>query len=321
MLTSAHTDAELTVNCQIADRFDEMANLLEARHANDFRIRAYRRGARVLRELMTSVAAILKDSGRRGLEDIPGIGKSLALAIDRYVHTGRIPQLKQLRDADTSETRFRSVAGIGPKLAARIHDQLHVDTLGELEAAALDGSLQGVPGVGPRRAQAVRDSIEARGRHFSMPQRAPLDKSHHDEPPVAELLSLDAEYREKVAGGTLLRIAPKHFNPTGEAWLPILHAHRENRHYDAMFSNTAHAHELGMTHDWVIIYRTDRNHHQQWTVITSLLGVLKGRRIVRGRESECLAFYDRHPDKVTPAERFIPDGQPHQLSLFDPSLS
>ncbi|MBI1311429.1 DNA polymerase III [bacterium] len=320
MLTSAHSDAGLTINRQIADRFDEMANLLENRHANDFRIRAYRRGARVLRELMTSVAAILSDSGRKGLEEIPGIGRSLALAIDRYVHTGLIPQLKQLREAGTTEDQFRTVAGVGPTLAARIHDQLHVDSLGELQTAALDGSLQDVAGIGPRRAQAVRESIAARSRQLSKPQRAPRDELHHDEPPVAELLSVDAEYREKSAGDTLLRIAPKRFNPTGQAWLPVMHTHREGRHYSVMFSNTAHAHELGMTHDWVIISRTDRSHHGQWTVITSLLGALKGRRIVRGRESECLAFYDRHPEKVTPAERFIPEGEPRQLRLFDPKL-
>ena len=321
MLTSANTYAGLAVNRQIADRFDEMASLLENRHANDFRIRAYRRGARVLRELLTPVEAIFADSGRKGLEELPGIGQSLALAIDRYLHTGRIPQLKQLRDADSPENRFRSVSGVGPKLAERIHDELHVDTLGELQAAAIDGSLQDVDGIGPRRAQAVRDSIEARSRQLSAIQRAPRDERHHDEPPVAELLSVDAEYREKVAGDTLMRIAPKRFNPTGQTWLPVMHTHREDRHYSVMFSNTAHAHELGMTHDWVIIHRTDRKHHGQWTVITSLLGTLKGRRIVRGRESECLALYDRHPTMVTPAERFIPDDEPRQLRLFDPSMS
>jgi hypothetical protein len=317
MLTPSHTDAGLAVNRQIADRFDEMARLLENRHANDFRIRAYRRGARVLRELMTPVEAIFADSGRRGLEELPGIGRSLALAIDRYLHTGRIPQLKQLRDADSPENRFRSVSGVGPKLAERIHDELHVDTLGELQLAAIDGSLQDVEGIGPRRAQA----IEARSRKLSALQRAPRDEDHHDEPPVAELLSIDAEYREKVAGDTLMRIAPKRFNPTGQAWLPVMHTHREDRQYSVMFSNTAHAHELGMTHDWVIIHRTDRKHHGQWTVITSLLGTLKGRRIVRSRESECIAFYDRHPTRVTPAERFIPDDEPRQLRLFDPSMS
>jgi hypothetical protein len=321
MHTPSHADSGQAVNCRIADCFDEMARLLEGRHANDFRIRAYRRGARVLRDLMTPVEAIFADSGRKGLEELPGIGRSLALAIDRYLHTGRIPQLKQLRDADSSEHRFRLVAGVGPTVAERIRGQLHGETAGEVQAAALDGSPQDVDGIGPRRAQAVRKSLEARSRQLTGMQRSPRDGLHHDEPPVGELLSIDAEYREKAAGDTLLRIAPKRFNPTGQAWLPVMHTHREERHYSVMFSNSAHAHELGMTHDWVIIHRTDRKHHGQWTVITSLLGTLSGRRIVRGRESECLAFYDRHPTKVTPAERFIPDGEPRQLRLFDPSMS
>lgn len=305
------------LNEQIAIRFDEMADLLEARRANDFRIRAYRRGAQSLRELMTSVDAILDDSGPRGLEEVPGIGRSLAYSIERFIQTGRIPMLNELREADSPQRRFRSVPGVGRRLAARIHDQLHLQNLAELEAAAIDESLQDVPGIGPQKSQAVRDSIAGRGTVSRRFQRTYRDDAHHDEPPVAELLSVDAEYREKAANDTLLRIAPNRFNPTGAAWLPILRTRRESRHYSTAFSNTAHAHELGMTHDWVVLNRTDRGHHGQWTVITSLLGALKGHRIVRGREKECLAFYKAHPARVDAAERFIPEDVPRQLTLFD----
>ncbi len=77
----------------------------------------------------------------------------------------------------------------------------------------------------------------------------------------------------------------------GKAWLPTLHTHRGERHYTALFSNTAHAHEMRATHDWVVIYRDDHGGHGQWTVITSTMGKLTGRRIVRGREAECREFY------------------------------
>ena len=70
--------------------------------------------------------------------------------------------------------------------------------------------------------------------------------------------------------------------------MPILHTHRGKRHYTVLFSNTARAHELGTTHDWVVIYRDGDG---QWTVVTALFGDLKGRRIVRGREAECAEFY------------------------------
>jgi putative hydrolase len=76
--------------------------------------------------------------------------------------------------------------------------------------------------------------------------------------------------------------------------LPILHTDRGHRHYTALYSNTEHAHAMGTTHDWVVIYLEDHNNRGQqgrWTVITSQFGNLKGRRIVRGRENECADFY------------------------------
>jgi hypothetical protein len=58
-----------------------------------------------------------------------------------------------------------------------------------------------------------------------------------------------------------------------------------------LYSNTARAHELGTNRDWVVIYRDDSASDGQWTVITAGLGKLKGKRVVRGREAECLAHY------------------------------
>ena len=68
---------------------------------------------------------------------------------------------------------------------------------------------------------------------------------------------------------------------------------RGDRHYTALFSNTARAHEFGATHDWVVIYRDDDADHSRWTVITASYGCLRGRRIIRGRERECEAHYAR----------------------------
>jgi DNA polymerase (family 10) len=86
-------------------------------------------------------------------------------------------------------------------------------------------------------------------------------------------------------------IAPRRFNPNREAWLPILHSNRGERHYTALFSNTARAHEMGKTRDWVILYYDGPDGERQCTVITSQRGPLIGERIVRGRESECLEYY------------------------------
>jgi putative hydrolase len=106
------------------------------------------------------------------------------------------------------------------------------------------------------------------------------------------LLAVDAEYRDKAAAGALPTIAPRRFNPDGSAWLPILHTERGGWHFTALYSNTARAHELGRTGDWVVLYFYDDHHQEgQHTVVTETRGPLAGRRVVRGREGECREYY------------------------------
>ena len=80
------------------------------------------------------------------------------------------------------------------------------------------------------------------------------------------ILDVDREYRERASAGDLKLIAPKRFNPKGEAWLPILHTERGPWHFTAApYSNTARAHELGKTADWVIVfYASDHQNEDQF---------------------------------------------------------
>jgi putative hydrolase len=75
--------------------------------------------------------------------------------------------------------------------------------------------------------------------------RVLADRLHEELGLEAELLDVDREYREKAAAGELQQIAPRRFNPSREAWLPILHTRRGNRRYTALFSNTARTHRAG----------------------------------------------------------------------------
>ena len=103
---------------------------------------------------------------------------------------------------------------------------------------------------------------------------------------------MDDDYRRKAEAGSLPTIAPRRFNPEGEAWLPVLHAVRDGWHFTALYSNTAQAHQLGRTRDWVVLYFYDDEHAEgQHTVVTETHGPLAGRRVVRGREAECRAHY------------------------------
>ena len=177
---------------------------------------------------------------------------------------------------------FRSRA-----LAERLHREFGIDSLEELETAAHDGRLTDLAGIGKKKLEGIIDTLATRLGRLRR-QGHPLES---EEPTVAELLDVDREYREKIAAGSLPKIAPRRFNPLGDAWLPILHTHRGERHYTALFSNTARAHEFGATHDWVVLYYDGRTEEHQCTVITSHRGHLSGKRIVRGREAECEQYY------------------------------
>jgi hypothetical protein len=110
-------------------------------------------------------------------------------------------------------------------------------------------------------------------------------------PSAAQLLEIDREYLRKAQGGELPKIAPRRFNPEHEAWLPVLHLTRDGLKYTALFSNTARAHQVGATRDWVVIYWGHDHQESQCTVVTETKGALAGHRVVRGREAECARHY------------------------------
>ncbi|MDI7276967.1 MAG: DNA-binding protein, partial [Anaerolineae bacterium] len=123
--------------------------------------------------------------------------------------------------------------------------------------------------------------------------RRPRAAAVAEPPPVSELLSVDEEYRARAAAGELYKIAPKRFNPSGEAWLPVLHTRRDGRRYTALFSNTRLAHDLGKTGDWVVLYYSKPGEEEgQATVVTETQGDLAGLRVIRGREEETRRFYE-----------------------------
>lgn len=276
-------------NEEIAAQLREAAALLQSQGANPFRVSAYRKAADTVARLERPLREVFDAGGRVELQALPNVGPGIAGAIAEMLITGAWSQLARLRGSADPEKLFCAVPGIGPGLAHAIHEALHVDTLEALEAAAYDGRLEGVPGVGPRRSAAIRAVLSNMlGRRLERPRNAPARGS----PTMATLLEVDREYRERAAAGRLPTIAPKRFNPEGAAWLPVLHTQRGAWHFTVLFSNTARAHELGRTRDWVVIYFYDDHHVEgQHTVVTETRGPLAGKRVVRGREVECREHY------------------------------
>lgn len=276
-------------NHAVAAALSEVARLLQRQSDNPFRIAAYRRAASQVQRMVRRVGDIYEESGIAALRDLPGVGDSLARSIAELLDTGELQLLDRLRKRAQGEPLLVTLPGVGAELARRIRATLSVATLEDLEAAAYDGRLRRVPGLGTKRIRAIRESLAARLQR--MPDKSFRAAATPDQPPVGELLELDREYRRLAGERRLPQAAPRRFNPTGAAWLPVWHAERGVRRYALLYSNTARAHEAEATHDWVVIYRDDHAGAGQWTVITAELGPLHGRRIVRGREAECRDYY------------------------------
>ena len=266
----------------------QVADLLEQQGANPFRVSAYRRASETIARLAQDISQLAEAEGNAGLVKLPNIGKGIASAIQELLTTGNWVQLERLRGTLDPVQLFQTVPGIGPKMAEEIHETLHIDTLEALEAAAWDGRLETVRGLGGRRITGIRNALTALLGKTRRRARMETGK----EPSVVTLLDVDRMYRHKAERGALPLIAPKRFNPDGNAWLPILHTHRDDWHFTLLYSNTALAHELKRTHDWVVAYFYDDHHQEgQCTLVTETRGPVTGQRVVRGREVECRDYY------------------------------
>jgi len=280
-------------NKQIAKMLDQIAGLLEMKNANPFRIKAYRDGADSIRSLNDSIAQIALEKGEENLEGIPNIGEGIASLIYSYVKTGRSEMLERLQSEVSPIDLFNQVPGIGQELAERITENLDISTLEGLEQAAFDGRLEEIDGFGEKKVKNIQVSLA--GMLSTSAQRAqrhyPGQKSPKEQPAIDILLGIDKEYRRKAHAGELRKIAPKRFNPKGEKWLPILNTEKNGWQFTALFSNTALAHDLNKTHDWVVIYYEKENQEDQATIVTQTKGPLKGKRVVRGREAASQKYY------------------------------
>lgn len=287
-------------NGQLAAALEELAALLERQGANPYRVRAYRHAADTVRGCDRPLRTLFDAEGLEGLDRLPGVGSGIASAIAEWLTRGRLSRLERLHRGDDPIELLRGVPGIGTGLAQRLHDQLGIETLEDLENAAQAGRLVSVPGLGPRRAAAIGAAVTQqldRWRRRPGPQAPPSPPA-----PIGMLLCADRRYRLRAQAGELPTIAPRRLNPGGQAWLPVLHEHQGDWHVTALYSNTRRAHELGRTLDWVVLYAEQPHHaERRYTVVTETHGPLTGCRVVRGREAESAEWHRRHPDGHDPA--------------------
>lgn len=146
-------------NAEIAQQFDELADLLEIQGANPFRVRAYRNAARIVGDLAESIDTIVGDPARK-LDEIPGIGTDLAAKIGTLARTGRLPQLEELRQqVPAGVLQMLRIPGLGPKKVAALHKELGLTTLDELRVACESGRVAELKGFGKKTQQTVLEGL------------------------------------------------------------------------------------------------------------------------------------------------------------------
>jgi len=141
-------------NSEIAEIFEQLADLLEIREDNPFRIRAYRNAAQVIRGHGRSLSDLVRSGA--DLTDLPGIGRDLAGKIETIVRTGRLPLLDEVRaKVPVPLVEMTRIEGLGPKRAKALYRALKIRSLEDLQRAARSGRIREVPGFGVKTEQLI----------------------------------------------------------------------------------------------------------------------------------------------------------------------
>lgn len=184
-------------NATIAACFDEIADLLEVQGANPFRVRAYRNAGRAVKNHPEQFAGLVERGD--AISGIKGVGKDLAAKIVEAVTDGQIEMLEELRSEVPPVTLdMLRISGLGPKKVATILDQLAIESIDQLKAAAESGELAELAGFGKKTAASVLEGIDhlatAGNRTYLATAKEIADEI------AADLAALDSTVSVEVAG-------------------------------------------------------------------------------------------------------------------------
>jgi DNA polymerase (family 10) len=184
-------------NPEIARVLEEVADILEIQNANPFRIRAYRNATRTVETLTVPLRKWVQEN--RPLTDLPGIGKEMANHIREMVETGTLGFRDELlAEVPRSLIELMRLPGLGPKKAKKVHDELKISSVEELEAAAKEGRIANLPGFGAKSQEKILAGIEEYRQHGSRLLLA--DAERYVEPLLAYLRETPEVERLEVAG-------------------------------------------------------------------------------------------------------------------------
>ncbi|GAB4393100.1 MAG: DNA polymerase/3'-5' exonuclease PolX [Kiloniellaceae bacterium] len=188
-------------NSDIAEIFERTAELLELEGANPFRIRAYRNAARTLSGLPRSASSMLAEGA--DLSELPGIGKDLAGKIAEIVKTGHLGLLEEVEDrTPPGLAKLLGVPGLGPKRVQALYTSLGIDDLDKLAAAAQAGRLRKLPGFGAKSETKILGALRKRGAEE---HRTPWPRAEEVAVPLVDYLKTVKGVKQVTVAGSYRR--------------------------------------------------------------------------------------------------------------------
>ncbi|KPJ64949.1 DNA polymerase III [candidate division WOR-1 bacterium DG_54_3] len=148
-------------NSEFAKIFWEIAEFLELKEENPFKIRAYRKAAQNIEALSEDIESVYKKGGLEALEAVPGVGEHIAEKIEQIIKTGKLElHQKLIKEFPKGFIELMNTPGLGPKTALLLYKKLKIDSREKLEKAAQAGKLRGLPGMGAKKEENILKGIE-----------------------------------------------------------------------------------------------------------------------------------------------------------------
>jgi len=187
------------INREVARIFNELADILEVKGENPFRVRAYRRAAQNIEAYPKNVA----EASPKDLQEIPGIGADLAGKIREIAETGALQDYERLKkEVPAGFTALLAVPGLGPRTAKRLMDELGVGNLEDLERAAMEHRVAGLKGMGEKTEENILKGIGMlrKGR-----ERKPIGRVRPLADAILRELRQKAPVKELAVAGSIRR--------------------------------------------------------------------------------------------------------------------
>ncbi|GJQ48740.1 DNA polymerase type-X / 3'-5' exodeoxyribonuclease [Candidatus Kuenenia stuttgartiensis] len=188
-------------NHEVALLFGKIADVLELKGENTFRINSYRKAARVIEDLTEDIEALARDDK---LTNIPGIGKGTADKIIEYITTGKMSKYEEVAKGISEETvALMQIPGLGPKTVAMLNKELGIVNLVDIENAIRDGKLKGLFGIGEKKIENIVKGIEL---YKTSQQRISIGMAYPIVKRIIERLKQNPKVKEIQAAGSLRRM-------------------------------------------------------------------------------------------------------------------